>query len=388
MLTISDHQEHEYMMLDHIRKDVLIVALVKYICDLNNDSYSGTFKKIIDFLIKHNLVHKNICRDKYENIRRTVQDNLMLLFSDSMIFKFNKKSHIDNPLALPSLPKAAYNNLLIDKVLGSGSESTVYKVRHTLDKNFYALKMTEYDYLSKWNIEISILSQLTHKNIVRYYNSWIDLDFRNKSDKSYLYTQIEICDMNLYDYCKTNDLSLKQKINIIMQIVTGVRFLHEHNIIHRDLKLSNMLIKGIEDPVIKISDFGCSKIFDSNIIDKTLSNDKVIESKRFTFSDTLSSEDDLGTYFYISPELLNREQYDQSTDIYSLGIVIFIILNNYLTCHEEALHLTNLDENNVILEIEDPEKLWKNLIQKCICKDKINRPDIIYIEKYIQTYIN
>lgn len=363
----SPIHEHEYMLFNHIRKDVLIVALVKYICDLSGDLQLTAYTKIINFLIKNNIINKNICNETYNTIKDGIQQNLILLFNNYI----KSIPDYDIDIILPKLPKSSYNNLIIKDKIGAGSESIVYKVKHCLDKNMYAMKITEYEFLSKWDIEISILSKLTHDNIVRYYNSWIDLDFRNKKDKKYLYTLTELCDDTLYNYMKENEFTYEQKINILIQILSGLEFLHKNNIIHRDIKLSNILVKKKDNTLcIKISDFGCSKIMDGEILTP------------------IPSENDLGTFFYISPELLNNCEYDETTDVYSFGILLYVFMSNFKTQSEEINKLQNFTKSEISIPDTNNKELIIDIIKKCTTKNKEERPSVRKIIETLSSFIS
>jgi len=91
-----------------------------------------------------------------------------------------------------------------------------------------------------------------------------------------------------------------------MALADGVEYLHSMSIIHRDLKLENCMVveKGSDSPLIKIADFGLGKILEKG---KT-------------------SKDSVGTITYASPEVLTGEEYTEKIDIWSLGVIFFILL--------------------------------------------------------------
>jgi len=103
---------------------------------------------------------------------------------------------------------------------------------------------------------------------------------------------------------KKKSLSILQKIQIILEILKGIDFLHSKNIIHLDLKSENILLD--ENLKVKICDFGISKIKQTN------------ETQSFTLNTK-------GTLFYMAPESFDGN-YSYYSDIYSLGIILYEIL--------------------------------------------------------------
>lgn len=360
--------EQEFGMVDKVRKDLLIVVLIKFICDYCISSSIDMYGNVIKVLIRLNLLHKIILDIKYNHIKEILYSNLNTLFNTLSKEPINKKTLDCSIISLPNLPKKIYKNLLIEKQIGEGGESEVYLVRHITDKQVYALKVSEYRATSKWNTELSIISKLNHINIIRYYTSWIDFDFRNKNSKSYLYTQVELCDVTLSEYLFTENPSFDIKINIIKQIIDGLLYLHTNNVIHRDIKCENILIKKLIDTIqVKISDFGSSKILSTKDLHTTL-----------------PSDNDLGTHFYVSPELIKNEDYNNKTDIYSFGIVMYVILSNFKTKMEEILCLEKLTHNNVILPEIQNRDFFINLIKTCIHPNQNERPDTENIKSLLE----
>ena len=152
--------------------------------------------------------------------------------------------------------------------------------------------------------EADILSKFNSKNIVKYYDS--DLD------KDKFYILMEYCDgQNLRDFINKhikNNILIEENIlyNIIKQICIGIKEIHNKNIIHRDIKPENIFMNENND--IKIGDFGISKQFNPN-------------------QDYTKTLNKAGSLFYIAPEILTDGIYNEKSDMYSLGCIIYEILN-------------------------------------------------------------
>lgn len=94
---------------------------------------------------------------------------------------------------------------------------------------------------------------------------------------------------------------------IMEQVFSAVNYLHKHNIFHRDLKPENLILVKKNDPsCIKLIDFGTSK--------------------KFQKGDTFSVP--LGTCYYVAPEVIRRS-YDAKADIWSCGVIMYILLCGY-----------------------------------------------------------
>ncbi|XP_069839693.1 serine/threonine-protein kinase 17B [Dendropsophus ebraccatus] len=103
---------------------------------------------------------------------------------------------------------------------------------------------------------------------------------------------------------RNDNISERQISRLLRQIIEGVKFLHENNIVHLDLKLQNILLSRLEPPGdIKIVDFGMSR---------KIGNSEIREI--------------MGTTEYLAPEVLNYEPISTSTDIWSIGVICYMLL--------------------------------------------------------------
>ena len=195
------------------------------------------------------------------------------------------------------------NNFELISKLGEGSYSTVYKVRRKADLKMYALKKVKLKNLSekeKQNAlnEIRILASIKSDHIITYKEAFIEekekilclvTEFANKGD---LFQKIT--------YFKQMQKSFEEKDiwNIFIQILQGLKCLHDHNILHRDLKSANIFL--FNNNLAKIGDLNVSKVTKNGI-----------------------GHTQTGTPYYASPEVWNDESYTNKSDIWSLGCVLY-----------------------------------------------------------------
>ena len=245
------------------------------------------------------------------------------------------------------------------KRLGDGSYGTVYSVVNNQTgiyaamKKIEKLKENEIDDLEIKN-EINILKKLDHPNIVKIYEFYDTL--------SDFYIVTEYCKKGeLYGYIK-NYYSENQLAVLFYQVFSGLSYLHEKHILHRDLKLENIMISEIEEDIntkekyfwIKIIDFGTAKIFKKN------KNEKAV----------------VGSSYYIAPEVL-KQKYNEKCDTWSVGVILYMLI-----CGRAPFDGKNDDEiiesikigeyNNKHPKLLSRSKEVQDLVS-CLLERKINK---------------
>lgn len=108
---------------------------------------------------------------------------------------------------------------------------------------------------------------------------------------------------DLYSAIKNKTFKEKEIFEIFSQILSGLTFLHEHKIMHRDLKPDNILFSSDSLSNLKIADFTLSESFENN--------------KKFSLK--------CGTPGFMAPEIISGKAYDEKVDIYSLGSILYLL---------------------------------------------------------------
>ena len=190
-------------------------------------------------------------------------------------------------------------------IIGYGAFSIVISVYDVVKNENYALKIIpknkihNRDYLDR---EISIQSKLDHKNLLHLY--------KVVENDEYVYIFMELMeggslkDLILERYTNKEEyLFTDEECSIILKgILDGLNSLHSLNIMHRDIKPDNIMFKKRHDLAsVKICDFGLAI--------RSLDNEK----------------SQCGTILYMSPELINRQSYDMTIDIWATGIILYIL---------------------------------------------------------------
>jgi len=238
----------------------------------------------------------------------------------------------------------------IIKELGEGAFGSVVEVEK--DNKYYAIKEIKIegelkDKINEIQKEAEILSKFDNKNIVKYYDSYLD--------KDKFYILMEYCDgQNLRDFInkhnKNNELIEEDILsNIIKQICLGLKEIHNKNIIHRCLRPEDIFMnKNME---IKIGDFGISKQFDPN--------------KEYAIT-----KYKIGPFEYMSPEILTKGIYNKKSDMYSLGCIIYELftLSKYFI-DKQCDEIKQIDSNIY-------NNKWQGIINSLLQTDYNQRMDI------------
>ncbi len=190
----------------------------------------------------------------------------------------------------------------IEKVIGSGGMSVVFKAEDTVLNKVVAVKLLKEDkqndptYIRSFINESKAVAMLSHENIVHIY------DVSVKEKMQYIVMEyIEGITLKTYLKRKGGILDWRETLSITEQILRALDHAHSKGIIHRDIKPSNIML--LRNGLIKVADFGIAKLPE---------NDTMTNTNRA-----------IGTVHYISPEQAKSEQIDAKSDLYSVGIMMY-----------------------------------------------------------------
>mmetsp|Transcript_63581 Transcript_63581/g.75231 ORF Transcript_63581/g.75231 Transcript_63581/m.75231 type:complete len:319 (+) Transcript_63581:76-1032(+) len=200
----------------------------------------------------------------------------------------------------------------VNRKVSSASASALSSVRnHVSSKNHktdneevcFALKLVHsggnfnVSFATELQNEITILKSLDHPNIVKIMETY---DYKKK-----LYVVMELCSGG--DLYARDPYTEKDAIKIVKQILSAVAYMHQLNIIHRDLKYENILFENDSpDADIKVIDFGLST--------------------KFIQKGAVSFDEHVGTIYSMAPEVFEG-LYDSKVDIWAIGVITFMLLS-------------------------------------------------------------
>ena len=192
--------------------------------------------------------------------------------------------------------------------------------------------------------EIEILKICQHPNIIRLYNVFENAD--------YMYIIMEYCSGgDLFSFLENRNFRIPEKraSTIIHKMATAVYYMHSFGVAHRDLKPENVLMTSDDDDGdIRILDFGLSKIL----------------------GPYEKCDEPYGTLTYCAPEIIVDEPYSKAVDLWSLGIMTYLMVSGKLPFNSE-------DENEIARQVvyDEPDYIrnpvWKSITPEC--KDFIKR---------------
>lgn len=205
-------------------------------------------------------------------------------------------------------------NYLIDGEAGVGGMGIVYSgIRN--DKEFeqkVAIKILKHgissEYLlNRFQIERQALANLQHEYIAKLLDG-------GRTDDGLPYLVMEFIDgTSITEYCSQENLDIKERLELFHKICSAVQYAHQNLIIHRDIKPGNILVT--KSGVPKLLDFGIAKLIDEDLAGSS--------EKLTTRILHLTPE-------YTSPEQIKGEKVTTTSDIYSLGILLYEILTGEL----------------------------------------------------------
>jgi len=230
------------------------------------------------------------------------------------------------------------------QVLGEGGMGLVYlaEQREPLVRRV-ALKlikpgMDTREVLARFEAERQALALMDHPNIARVLDAGL-----GPGERPYFVMEY-VAGIPITEYCDRHRLPNAERLQIFLQVCAALQHAHQKGIIHRDLKPSNILIT-VQDgkPVPKVIDFGIAKA----------TGQASVEHAAFTQFGML-----IGTPEYISPEQAEASglEVDTTTDIYSLGVVLYELLTGVLPFDGETLRQAGYAEMHRIIREQDPPK--------------------------------
>jgi len=190
--------------------------------------------------------------------------------------------------------------------IGSGAYSQVHRCTHKDTGINWAAKCVEHKKLSVEDLaalqdEISIMRELDHPNIIKLNDVFAQ-------EKTILVLEL-VVGGELFDrIVKKTNYNEKEARDLVALLLRTIGYIHDKDIVHRDLKPENLLLTSEDDDAnIKICDFGFAR----------------------HISQVTEHEEACGTPGYVSPEILRGLKYTGKTDIWSIGVITFILLGGY-----------------------------------------------------------
>ena len=324
----------------------------------NKEIIKQTEPKISNEQENDAIEHNNINNSKISNSNSSIYDFNYYMNESNKLSEYIKQFYKQNN----TYPDSKIEYYKIGRKIGQGAFGKVNIGLHILTGRVVAIKSFKKENCNSEKInkiinERNLMKELDHKNIIRI------LDYFE--DKNYIFIIMEyINGGNLYSLIKKRrKLQEKMAKYIFKQMISALKYIHSHNIAHRDIKLDNILLDLYNG--IKICDFGIGK--------KLNSPDQLLTS----FS---------GTPIYMAPEIIlsekNKGYKGFPVDVWSSGIALYIMLSGQLPFKNNKNNKNKKNKNKELeysivnkepKEIENISDKAKDLIKGLLCKDPSKR---------------
>ena len=259
----------------------------------------------------------------------------------------------------------------IVRLLGEGGMGAVYEVEHLQLGVHYALKtFTLADenrdrFIRRFAVEGKMLARLKHPNLTSVF------DLQQDEQTGTLYY---VMDLVLYNDGEAHTLAdlepggadEDQIFDWFCQMCDALAYVHAQGIVHRDIKLNNILIAP--DHHLVLSDFGISRVCDDRL--------RLALNASRTMTSATSGKLIVGTQGYMAPEVLRGETATPAADVYALGVVFFKLLTGvwYNPDLEPGNDRQTAGSTNAHKLLADFERPWKDVLPRMLAADPALRP--------------
>ncbi|KAL8150252.1 hypothetical protein V2J09_020060 [Rumex salicifolius] len=254
--------------------------------------------------------------------------------------------------------------LKFENKVASGSYGDLYKGTYcSQDVAIKVLKPERItsDLQKEFGQEVYIMRKVRHKNVVQFIGAC------TKPPSLCIVTEF-MSGGSVYDYLHKHKgtFKLPSLLKVAIDVSKGMNYLHQNNIIHRDLKAANLLMD--EHEVVKVADFGVARV-------KVQSGVMTAET---------------GTYRWMAPEVIEHKPYDHKADVFSFGVVMWELLTGkipyeYLTPLQAAVGVVQKNLRPTIPKGTQPK--LASLLERCWQKDPTVRPDFSEIMEILQQIV-
>ncbi|MDX2107286.1 MAG: protein kinase [Candidatus Melainabacteria bacterium] len=257
-------------------------------------------------------------------------------------------------------PETFNDRYIIISLLGEGGVGKVFKVRDILLDKEFALKVLHKESnelaIARFQKEAKAAGRLKHSNICNIVDFGVD-------NKGHHYMVMEfLIGTSLAEMISNKPIQPEQATLILKEICLGLAFAHKNGVLHRDLKPANVqILNETEEPVqVKLLDFGMAGLIDAD--------------SKLTQTGAL-----VGSPLYMAPELIEGEAASVQSDIYSLGCLWFEMITGHAPFRGNSiLETLSMHKNEEVPKLDSSIEIapeLKNLLYKCLSKQKNNRPN-------------
>ncbi len=246
-----------------------------------------------------------------------------------------KMAGVASSADLPPLPSALFGAYRAVSLLGRGGMSAVFlaeradgQFEQTVALKVMAGYLADNEFFRRFEAERQFLAALNHHNITRLLDGGV-----SAGGDPYLVTEY-VNGETIDRHCEERKLDVDARLRIFLQVCEAVDYAHRNLIVHRDLKPANILVT--RDGTVKLLDFGTASLTE------TAQNDRTVTRMRMM------------TPRYASPEQLRGERVNISTDVFSLGVVLYELLTGAWPFGDPKSTLREIDRSSADVSANPP----------------------------------
>ena len=264
------------------------------------------------------------------------------------------------------LEQSEFASYKLQKLLGRGGMGAVYLAEDTRLRRLVAIKVLspaliqDKQSLSRFRQEARAASAISHSNIAHIY------EFGETNGRLFLAMEY-VEGRTLRQWIKEKAIPCSLALNITKQVALALASTHKFGIIHRDIKPENIIVQ--DDGLVKILDFGLAKLNEPKI--ETSASGDTLPSLMYTQAGMI-----LGTVGYMSPEQIRGKELDTTTDLWSLGVVLFEMLTGNRPFQGETpsdVQAAILKDEPVLLHESENTASINQIIKKALTKNVAER---------------
>jgi tetratricopeptide (TPR) repeat protein len=240
-----------------------------------------------------------------------------------------------SPAELPPLPSAQFGAYRAVSLLGRGGMSAVYlaeradgQFEQTVALKVMAGYLADSEFFRRFDAERQFLAVLNHHNITRLLDGGV-----SSGGDPFLVTEY-VNGETIDRYCEERKLTVDARLRIFLQVCEAVDYAHRNLIVHRDLKPANILVNG--EGTVKLLDFGTASLTETAQSDRTITRMRMMTPR------------------YASPEQLRGERVNISTDVFSLGVVLYELLTGAWPFGDPKSTLREIDRSSGQMNASPP----------------------------------
>jgi serine/threonine protein kinase/WD40 repeat protein len=228
-------------------------------------------------------------------------------------------------------------------ILGEGGMGIVYlaeqqgSIRRRVALKVIKPGMDSKRVIARFEAERQALALLDHQNVANVYDAGT-----TEAGRPYFVMEY-VKGLPITEYCDHHKLTIEERLRLFQEVCHAVQHAHQKGIIHRDIKPSNILVSTQDDKAVpKIIDFGVAKAISQPLTERTL----LTEDSQL-----------LGTPEYMSLEQADMasEDIDTRSDIYSLGVLLYVLLTGVLPFDSDTLRTGGIEHIRQVIRETDPK---------------------------------